>query len=81
MQRSVAGDEEILEESHEMLNQGMDPNKAGALTIDAIAEGRFWIFTHPAIFKTIRARMEHALTDGALPPEIDWDWEELFATS
>jgi NAD(P)-dependent dehydrogenase (short-subunit alcohol dehydrogenase family) len=81
MKRSISGEEADLEEGHEMLNQGLDPDKAGRLTLDAIAEGRFWIFTHPAIFKTIRARMEHALTDGALPPEIDWDWEELFATS
>jgi NADP-dependent 3-hydroxy acid dehydrogenase YdfG len=81
MTRSISGDEADLQEGHEMLNQGMDPNKAGALTLDAIAEGRFWIFTHPALFKTIRARMEHALTDGLLPPEIDWDWDELFATS
>ncbi len=81
MTRSISGDEADLQEGHEMLNQGMDSDKVGKLTLDAIAEGRFWIFTHPAIFKTIRARMEHALTDGALPPEVDWDWEELFATS
>lgn len=81
MQRSLTGDPDELAEAHEMLNQGMDPEKAGRLTLDAIAEGRFWIFTHHAIFKTIRERMEHALTDGALPPDIDWDWEELFATS
>ena len=81
MTRSISGDEADLQEGHEMLNQGMDADKVGKLTLDAIAAGRFWIFTHPAIFKTIRTRMEHALTDGALPPEIDWDWEELFATS
>ena len=81
MKRSISGDEEDLEEGHEMLNQGMDPDRAGRVTLDAIAEGRFWIFTHDAIFKTIRERMEHVLGDGALPPDLDWDWEELFATS
>lgn len=81
MLRSVSGEQGDIEESHDMLNQGMDPDKAGRITMEAIAEGRFWIFTHPAIFPTVRRRLEHVLTDGALPPDLDWDWEELFATS
>ena len=78
---AAQGDEEIRTEVHGLLNAGMDPDKAGAITIDGIAEGRFWIFTHPLIFGTIRARMDAAMADGSLPPELDWPWEELFASS
>lgn len=81
MLRSVGDDEGARAEGHDALNQGMDPNKVGRITFDAIADGRFWIFTHSAIFGTIRERLEAALTTGELPPELDWPWEELFATS
>lgn len=81
MLRSLGDDDEIRTEVHGLLNAGMDPDKAGAITIDGIAEGRFWIFTHPLIFGTIRARMDAAMADGSLPPELDWPWEELFASS
>ena len=81
MLRSVGDDEEARAEGHEALNQGMDLDKVGRITLDAIDAGRFWIFTHEAIFPTIRERLEAALTSGELPPDLDWDWEELFATS
>jgi len=81
MLRSLGDDDEIRTDVHGLLNAGMDPDKAGRITIDAIAEGRFWIFTHPLIFGTIRARLDAATTDGSLPPELDWPWEELFASS
>ena len=81
MLRSLGDDDEVRTEVHGLLNAGMDPNKAGAIAIDGIAEGRFWIFTHPLIFGTIRDRMDAAMADGSLPPELDWPWEELFASS
>lgn len=81
MLRSLGEDDEIRTEVHGLLNAGMDPNKAGRITIDGIVEGRFWIFTHPLIFGTIRDRLDAATTDGSLPPELDWPWEELFASS
>jgi NAD(P)-dependent dehydrogenase (short-subunit alcohol dehydrogenase family) len=81
MLRSLGDDDEIRTEVHGLLNAGMDPDKAGAVAIDGIAEGRFWIFTHPLIFGTIRDRMDAAMEDGSLPPELDWPWEELFASS
>lgn len=81
MLRSLGDDDEIRTEVHGLLNAGMDPDKVGHITIDGIAEGRFWIFTHPLIFGTIRDRLDAAMTDGSLPPELDWPWEELFASS
>ena len=81
MLRSLGDDDEVRTEVHGLLNAGMDPDKAGAIAIDGIAEGRFWIFTHPLIFGTIRDRMDAAMADGSLPPELDWPWEELFASS
>ena len=81
MLRSLGDDDEVRTEVHGLLNAGMDPNKAGVIAIDGIAEGRFWIFTHPLIFGTIRDRMDAAMADGSLPPELDWPWEELFASS
>jgi NAD(P)-dependent dehydrogenase (short-subunit alcohol dehydrogenase family) len=81
MLRSLGDDDEIRDEVHGLLNAGMDPDKAGRIAIDGIAEGRFWIFTHPLIFGTIRDRLDAAMADGSLPPELDWPWEELFASS
>jgi NAD(P)-dependent dehydrogenase (short-subunit alcohol dehydrogenase family) len=81
MLRSLGDDDEVRTEVHGLLNAGMDPDKAGAIAINGIAEGRFWIFTHPLIFGTIRDRMDAAMNDGSLPPELDWPWEELFASS
>lgn len=81
MLRSLGDDDEIRTEVHGLLNAGMNPDKAGAIAIDGIAEGRFWIFTHPLIFGTIRDRMDAAMDDGSLPAELDWPWEELFASS
>ena len=81
MLRSLGDDDEVRTEVHGLLNAGMDPNKAGVIAIDGIAEGRFWIFTHPLIFGTIRDRLDAAMADGSLPPELDWPWEELFASS
>lgn len=81
MLRSLGDDDEIRTEVHGLLNAGMDPDKVGHITIDGIAEGRFWIFTHPLIFGTIRDRLDAAMTDGSLPSELDWPWEELFASS
>ena len=81
MLRSLGEDDEVRTEVHGLLNAGMDPNQAGAIAINGIAEGRFWIFTHPLIFGTIRDRLDAAMADGSLPPELDWPWEELFASS
>ncbi len=81
MLRSLGDDDEIRTEVHGLLNAGMDSDKAGRITIDAIVDGRFWIFTHPLIFGTIRDRLDAATSDGSLPPELDWPWEELFASS
>lgn len=81
MLRSLGDDDEVRTEVHGLLNAGMDPDKAGAIAVDGIAEGRFWIFTHPLIFGTIRDRMDAAMADGSLPPDLDWPWEELFASS
>ena len=81
MLRSLGDDDEIRTEVHGLLNAGMNPDKAGRITIDAIADGRFWIFTHPLIFGTIRDRLDAAMDDGSLPPDLDWPWEELFASS
>jgi NAD(P)-dependent dehydrogenase (short-subunit alcohol dehydrogenase family) len=81
MLRSLGDDDEMRSEVHGLLNEGMNPDKVGQITLDAIVEGRFWIFTHPLIFGTIRDRLEAAIADGSLPPELDWPWEELFASS
>jgi len=81
MLRSLGDDEEVRSEVHGLLNQGMDPDRVGKITFDAIESGRFWIFTHTKIFETIQARLDAAVTDGSLPAELEWDWEGLFATS
>jgi NAD(P)-dependent dehydrogenase (short-subunit alcohol dehydrogenase family) len=81
MLRSLGDDDEVRTEVHGLLNAGMNPDKVGRITLDGISEGRFWIFTHPLIFGTIRDRLDAAMSDGSLPPELDWPWEELFASS
>jgi len=78
MLRALGGDDETRDEVHDMLNRGMDPDEVGRITMDGIAAGRLWIWTHPGIFDTIRTRLVHALGDGDLPPDLDWPWEELF---
>lgn len=77
MLRSIGDDEDVRAEVHGLLNQGMDPDEVGRITLDGIAEGRFWIWTHEGIFDTIRERLDRALGDGALPPEIEWPWDDL----
>jgi len=78
MLRALGDDDGARDEVHGMLNQGMDPDEVGRITMDGIAAGRFWIWTHPGIFDTIRTRLSHALGNGDLPPDLDWPWEELF---
>jgi len=81
MLRALGDDDEARDEVHGLLNQGMDPDEVGRITMDGIAAGRFWIWTHTGIFNTIRTRLEHALGDGSLPPDLDWPWEDVLGAS
>jgi len=81
MLRAIGDDEETRQEVHGLLNQGMNPREAGRITIDAIAEGRFWIFTHPVLYDTIRAKNDNMMRDGSLQADLEWPWDELFSGS
>jgi hypothetical protein len=55
----------------------MHPDRAGEITIDGIADGKFWIFTHPLLYDTIRAKNDNMMMDGSLQADLDWPWEEV----
>ena len=50
----------------EALSQGMDPDDVGALVLDAVQTGRFWILTHPAMGGLVQAQVEAMMGDGSL---------------
>ncbi len=50
----------------EALSQGMDPNDVGALVLDAVQTGRFWILTHPPMAGLVQAQVEAMMGDGSL---------------
>ena len=81
MLRAIGDDDETRQEVHGLLNQGMDPKDAGRITIQAIAEGRFWIFTHPVLYDTIRAKNDNMMRDGSLQADLEWPWDELLSGS
>ncbi|MFW2339523.1 MAG: SDR family NAD(P)-dependent oxidoreductase [Acidimicrobiia bacterium] len=81
MLRAIGDDEAVREEVHGLLNQGMNPDDAGRVTIDAIAAGRFWIFTHEILFDTIRAKNDNMMNDGSLQADLEWPWDEIFSGS
>jgi NAD(P)-dependent dehydrogenase (short-subunit alcohol dehydrogenase family) len=77
MRRAIGDDEEVREEVHSLITQGMPPNEAGKITLDGIASGRFWIFTHPILYDTIRAKNDNMMRDGSLQADLEWPWDEL----
>jgi NAD(P)-dependent dehydrogenase (short-subunit alcohol dehydrogenase family) len=77
MRRAIGNDEATRDEVHGLLNQGMHPDRAGEITIDGIADGKFWIFTHPLLYDTIRAKNDNMMMDGSLQADLDWPWEEV----
>jgi NAD(P)-dependent dehydrogenase (short-subunit alcohol dehydrogenase family) len=77
MRRAIGDDEEVREEVHSLIAQGMPPNEAGEITLDGIAAGRFWIFTHPILYDTIRAKNDNMMRDGSLQADLEWPWDEL----
>lgn len=81
MLRAIGDDEEVRDEVHGLLNQGMNPDQAGTITVDAIAAGRFWIFTHPVLYDTIRAKNDNMMRDGSLAADLEWPWEEILSGS
>jgi len=51
-----------------LLDSGMDPDEAGAIVLDGIRQGRFWIFSHPQwVDGPVRARLDAMVADGSLP--------------
>jgi NAD(P)-dependent dehydrogenase (short-subunit alcohol dehydrogenase family) len=51
-----------------LLQDGMNPDKAGEILREGIEDGRFWIFTHPKWVEGVVAQKHSALaTDGTLP--------------
>jgi NAD(P)-dependent dehydrogenase (short-subunit alcohol dehydrogenase family) len=81
MRRAIGDDEATREEVHGLLNQGMHPDVAGDITISAIEEGRFWIFTHPILYDTIRSKNNNMMRDGSLQADLEWPWEEILTGS
>lgn len=77
MQRAIGDDEATREEVHGLLNQGMHPDAAGEITVSAIDEGKFWIFTHPILYDTIRVKNDNMMSDGSLQADLEWPWEEI----
>jgi len=79
MLRAIGDDEAVRDEVHELLNQGMSPREAGEITLSSIEEGKFWIFTHPVLFSTIRTKNEAMMADCSLPADLEWPWEQLLS--
>jgi len=78
IKRAVGEDRGKSTEEHELLNRGMAAADAGEITIDGIADGRFWIFTHELmVSKTLRTRFEAMASNGARPDDLDWPWAEI----
>lgn len=77
MQRAIGDDEAVREEVHGLLNQGMHPDQAGEITINAIAAGKFWIFTHPVLYDTIRTKNDNMMRDGSLQADLEWPWDKV----
>jgi len=51
----------------EHLAHGMDPDEVGPMVLDAIANGRFWVFTHPEMVSVVEHQVQQARTDATLP--------------
>ncbi|MFW2339520.1 MAG: SDR family NAD(P)-dependent oxidoreductase [Acidimicrobiia bacterium] len=78
IKRAIGDDRGKSAEEHDLLNRGMSPDEAGQITIDGIANGRFWIFTHELmISETLRTRFEEMAAAGARPGELDWPWDRI----
>jgi NAD(P)-dependent dehydrogenase (short-subunit alcohol dehydrogenase family) len=48
------------------LERGMDPDEVGRMVLEAIAEDRFWILTHPRWTKSIQRELDAMNEDGSL---------------
>jgi NAD(P)-dependent dehydrogenase (short-subunit alcohol dehydrogenase family) len=49
-----------------MLAKGMDPDEVGRLVLDGIIERRFWILTHPGLWRHVREQLDTAIENQSL---------------
>ena len=47
----------------------MPPDQVAGFVVDAVREGRFWIFTHPELKVPMRARFEAAMDERNPEPD------------
>lgn len=52
-----------------MLEHGMDPDDVGAMVLDAVRSGTFWVLTHPGMAKLVTPQVEAMVVDGSLTGE------------
>ena len=48
------------------LSKGMSPDKVGEILADAISKERFWVMTHPELFKELTAQVDALVSDQTL---------------
>jgi NAD(P)-dependent dehydrogenase (short-subunit alcohol dehydrogenase family) len=49
-----------------LAEQGMEPDQVGRMVLDAMISEQFWIFTHPAMLRQVRAQLDAADDDRML---------------
>jgi NAD(P)-dependent dehydrogenase (short-subunit alcohol dehydrogenase family) len=50
----------------EHLTHGMDPDEVGPMVLDAMANDRFWVFTHPEMLSVVEQQVQLARQDASL---------------
>lgn len=50
----------------QFIENGMDPKEAGRIVLQSIADGKFWIFSHPHVLNTAMAQAVEMVEDGTL---------------
>ncbi|MDQ2647997.1 MAG: hypothetical protein M3Z03_00420, partial [Actinomycetota bacterium] len=56
----------------QLLDAGSQPEDVAELVVDAVREGRFWIFTHPEMLAGVELRTASML-EGRHPQALDLD--------
>jgi len=58
------------------LARGMHPDEVGRIAIDGIAEGRFWLITHPELTHELLDARHAAMLDGGRLADLPDDWTD-----
>lgn len=64
--RSGDGGKKLGDKIGDFLSNGMDPDEVGHIVLEAMMQGKFWIFTHPKLLKLYREQNEMMDENGML---------------